>query len=154
MYCRAYPFTTIPCFRMNKLFSLKNYCCQLRFLYNIGFLQKKMEGIVKNKHYRVNFVWRRSKSEAWLKFGRVTRNFALYKKLLMRFFFLKGKRSPDWKTRTWKGLQSITGVHCHPRPLWFDLIWNNNIHILSEGDLNKGYRCKLGIAMLKVEGFL
>ena len=73
--------------------------------------------------YRVNFVWRRSKSEAWLKFGRVARNFAPYKKLLMRSF-LKNRKKSRLKNqdteRTWTSNPLLESIVI---PALCDLIW-------------------------------
>ena len=41
--------------------------------------------------YRIDFASQGSKSEAWLKFGHVARNFTLYKQMLMGCFKIRKK---------------------------------------------------------------
>ena len=73
--------------------------------------------------YRVNFAWRRSKSEAWLKFGHVTRNFALYSKLLMRPFLKNRKKSRLKNKDTERTWTSNTLLESIVIPALCNLIW-------------------------------
>ena len=86
--------------------------------------------------HRVIFVWRWSKSEAWLKLGRVARNFAICKQMLMECF--KNRKKSRLKNqdteRTWTS-NPLLESNVIPAPcdlIWFDLkAVNWQLHFVS-----------------------